>query len=203
VALTPTVRWRAAADWWWQADGRYTRGDRPSVGSVLVLRRSGRLPSGHVAVVSQVLGARQILVTQANWVHHRVSQDQSVFDVSPRNDWSAVRVWWPPTRQLGITDTQPTASSAPTGPPHTISSSRQLHAPSALRRASRGVDAHSGMLLGTGAQAASSRRSRTFTYASLAWSEQYGFPGSDASSQNRKLRVPGSPSGQQQVTTRP
>ena len=76
----------AAADWWWQADGRYTRGDSPSVGSVLVLRRSGRLPSGHVAVVSQVLGARQILVTQANWVHHRVSQDQSVIDVSPRNE---------------------------------------------------------------------------------------------------------------------
>ena len=94
----------AAADWWWQADGRYTRGDSPSVGSVLVLRRSGRLPSGHVAVVSQVLGARQILVTQANWVHHRVSQDQSVIDVSPRNEWSVVRVWWPPTRQLGITD---------------------------------------------------------------------------------------------------
>ncbi len=30
-----------------------------------------------------------------------------------------------------------------------------------------------------------------------------GLPGSDASSQNRKVRVPGSPSGQQQVTIRP
>lgn len=49
----------AAADWWSQADGRYTRGDSASIGSVLVLRRSGRLPSGHVAVVSQVLGRRQ------------------------------------------------------------------------------------------------------------------------------------------------
>ncbi len=78
----------AAADWWSQADGRYTRGDSASIGSVLVLRRSGRLPSGHVAVVSQVLGRRQILVTQANWVHHRVSQDQPVVDVSAENDWS-------------------------------------------------------------------------------------------------------------------
>ena len=94
----------AAADWWWQADGRYARGDSPSIGSVLVLRRSGRLPNGHVAVVSQVLGARRILVTQANWVHHRVSQDQPLIDVSVGNDWTVVRVWWPPTRQLGITD---------------------------------------------------------------------------------------------------
>jgi len=93
----------AAADWWWQADGRYARDEVPSIGSVLVLRRSDRLASGHVAVVSQVSGARQILVTQANWVHHRVSQDQPVTDVSPANDWSMVRVWWPPTDAMGIT----------------------------------------------------------------------------------------------------
>jgi hypothetical protein len=96
--------WGEAADWWWQADGRYTRAGVPSVGGVLVFRRSGRLPSGHVAVVSQVLGSRQILVTQANWVHHRVSADQPVIDVSAANDWSMVRVWWPPTGQMGITD---------------------------------------------------------------------------------------------------
>jgi hypothetical protein len=96
--------WGAAADWWWQADGRYTRGDRPSVGSVLVFERSGRLPSGHVAVVSQVLGSRQILVTQANWVHHRVSEDQPVIDISSANDWSMVRVWWPPTGEMGVSD---------------------------------------------------------------------------------------------------
>jgi hypothetical protein len=94
----------AAADWWSQADGHYARGDNPSIGSVLVLRRSGRLPSGHVAVVSQVLGRRQILVTQANWVHHRVSQDQPVIDISAANDWSMVRVWWPPTGEMGVTD---------------------------------------------------------------------------------------------------
>jgi CHAP domain len=94
----------AAADWWWQADGRYDRDNAPSIGSVLVLRRSGRLPSGHVAVVSQVLGARQILVTQANWVHSRVSLDQPVIDVSAANDWSIVRVWWPPSGGMGITD---------------------------------------------------------------------------------------------------
>jgi hypothetical protein len=94
----------AAADWWLQADGRYSRGSNPAVGSVLVFRRSGRLPSGHVAVVSQVVGRRQILVTQANWVHHRVSADQPVTDVSSANDWSIVRVWWPPNGQMGVSD---------------------------------------------------------------------------------------------------
>jgi len=93
-----------AADWWWEADGRYARQSAPEEGSVLVLRRSDRLPSGHVAVVSQVVSARQILVTQANWVHHRVTEDQPVIDVSPRNDWSLVRVWWPPAGAIGATD---------------------------------------------------------------------------------------------------
>jgi hypothetical protein len=93
-----------AADWWEQADGRYARSDTPSIGSVLVFRRSGRLPDGHVSVVSRVLGRREILVTQANWVHHRVSQDQPVIDVSAANDWSMVRVWWPPVGQIGVTD---------------------------------------------------------------------------------------------------
>ena len=94
----------AAADWWRQADGRYARSNAPSVSSVLVFERTGRLPSGHVAVVSQVLGRRQILVTQANWVHHRVSADQPVIDISAANDWSMVRVWWPPSGEMGVTD---------------------------------------------------------------------------------------------------
>jgi hypothetical protein len=103
-ALSGVRLWGEAADWWPQADGRYTRGQAPSVGSVLVLRRSGRLPSGHVAVVSQVMGRREILVTQANWVHGRVSEDQPVIDVSEANDWSLVRVWWPPVGQMGVAE---------------------------------------------------------------------------------------------------
>jgi CHAP domain len=93
-----------AVDWWRQAAGRYPRSQRPEVGSVLVFRRSGRLPSGHVAVVSQVVSRRQIMVTQANWVHHRVTADQPVLDVSEDGDWSAVRVWWPPSGQMGVSD---------------------------------------------------------------------------------------------------
>ena len=91
----------AAADWWQQAAERYGRASQPAVGAVLTFRRTSRLPAGHAAVVSRVLSAREILVTQANWVPHRVTRDMPVVDVSPANDWSAVRVWWPPSGQLG------------------------------------------------------------------------------------------------------
>jgi surface antigen len=94
----------AAADWWPQAEGRYRRTQTPAVGSVLVFRRSARLPDGHVAVVSRVLSDRRILATHANWVRHQVSEDVPVIDVSPGNDWTRVRVWWPPTNQMGVTE---------------------------------------------------------------------------------------------------
>ena len=90
-----------AASWWDGAAGQYGRGSRPEVGGVLVFRRSSRLPSGHVSVVSRVINARQIEVIQANWVPEQLDQDQLVVDVSERNDWTEVRVWYPPTNQIG------------------------------------------------------------------------------------------------------
>jgi hypothetical protein len=92
-----------AAGWWWQADGRYARGNAPQVGAVLVFTQTPRLPRGHLSVVSEVVSQREILVTQANWVHHRVTTDQLVVDVSPYGDWSLVRAWWPPSGTLGAT----------------------------------------------------------------------------------------------------
>ena len=79
-----------------------------------VFQRSDRLPSGHVAVVSRVLCSRQIPVTQANWVHHRISEDQPVIDISAANDWSTVRVWCRRPGKWASASTQPTASSGPT-----------------------------------------------------------------------------------------
>jgi hypothetical protein len=87
--------------WWTEAAGRYDRSASPEVGAVLVLSHTARLPRGHVAVVSSVLGPRQALLIQANWVHGELTQDQLVVDVSQRNDWTAVRMWWPPTGTLG------------------------------------------------------------------------------------------------------
>jgi hypothetical protein len=100
-ALTGVALAGEAADWWYEAQGRYARSDAPAVGSILVLRRSGRLPYGHVAVVSRVLSRREIMVTQANWLHHRVTQDQPVVDASDAGDWSSVRIFWPPAGQTG------------------------------------------------------------------------------------------------------
>ncbi len=92
-----------AAAWWEEAAGRYPRSSEPQPGAVLVFRRSGRLPHGHVSVVSRVGTAREITVTQANWVHGRIARAEPVVDVSPGNDWSAVRVWWAPAGVLGTT----------------------------------------------------------------------------------------------------
>jgi surface antigen len=92
-----------AASWWDNAAGRYGRSSEPSPGAVLVFRRSSRLPYGHVSVVATTPSSRQIEVTQANWVHGRIARREPVVDVSPGNDWSAVRVWWAPSGQLGTT----------------------------------------------------------------------------------------------------
>ncbi len=91
-----------AGSWWEEAEGRYVRSRTPEVGAVLVLRPTSRLPDGHVAVVSRLLAPRQVLLTQANWVPERLTEDQLAVDVSPDNDWTEVRLWWPPTGSLGI-----------------------------------------------------------------------------------------------------
>lgn len=86
-----------ARTWWEQAEGRYHRGSRPEVGSVLTFKPTGAMRLGHVSVVSKIVSAREILVDHANWPgpgvpKGRVARNVSVIDVSDGNDWSAVRV---------------------------------------------------------------------------------------------------------------
>jgi surface antigen len=85
-----------AREWWWNAAGQYARGNQPEAGSVLNFRANSRMPLGHVAVVSKVINAREIVVDQANWggrgMRGGVSQNVAVVDVSEANNWSAVRV---------------------------------------------------------------------------------------------------------------
>jgi hypothetical protein len=83
--------------WWGEAAGRYQRGNTPVTGSVLNFRANRRMRLGHVAVVTEVVNQREIVVTQANWgdsgfSHGDISAGISVVDVSPGNDWTAVRV---------------------------------------------------------------------------------------------------------------
>jgi len=81
-----------AAAWWPQAEGRYERGHTPQVGAILVFKPYGGMHVGHVAVVSRVVSAREVLVDQANWVRGRVTKAMSVIDASPANDWTSVEV---------------------------------------------------------------------------------------------------------------
>lgn len=91
----------AAWTWWRAAKGRYERGHAPRVGSVLVLRRRGR-SLGHIAVVTRIVGPREIIVDHANWLNRgRIHLGTPVRDVSENNDWSAVRVWYTPGKTWG------------------------------------------------------------------------------------------------------
>ena len=78
--------------WWAEAAGRYDRGNAPVEGAVLNFRAIGRMPLGHVAVVTSVIDNRTILVTQANWVRGTITNDVTMQDVSPNNDWTQVQV---------------------------------------------------------------------------------------------------------------
>jgi surface antigen len=86
-----------AANWWANAAGLYERGYRPETGSVLNFRATGRMRLGHVAVVTQVINAREVMIDHANWSgpglrKGSVAKGVPVIDVSENNDWSAVRV---------------------------------------------------------------------------------------------------------------
>ncbi|WP_315760003.1 CHAP domain-containing protein [Sphingomonas sp. Y38-1Y] len=98
--------WGDAWTWWDQAKGRYDRGRKPKVGSVLVFAQTDQLRLGHVAVVSRIVEDRVLMLTHANWSRFggkrgRAEQDVTLFDVSDRGDWSKVRVWYRDNGGLG------------------------------------------------------------------------------------------------------
>ena len=81
-----------ARDWWRNARDVHARGSTPEPGSVLSFRSVRSMPLGHVALVSRVVSSREILIDHANWTRGAISRSHSVIDVSPRNDWTAVRL---------------------------------------------------------------------------------------------------------------
>jgi surface antigen len=90
-----------AYTWWDTAAGRYQRGSLPLAGAVLVLRKTERLRRGHVAVVTAVVGQREIRVDHANWQPDALITGMAVIDVSPANDWSQLRFWNKEARMWG------------------------------------------------------------------------------------------------------
>jgi surface antigen len=118
-----------AHTWWGQAEGRYARGNRPRIGAVLSFIPHGAMRLGHVATVSEIIDARTVRVTHANWStingrRGQVERGVEVIDVSLAGDWSKVRVWFAASEALGTTH-WPThgfiyPSSAPTYAPQGV-----------------------------------------------------------------------------------
>ena len=81
-----------AGTWWGKAKGAYQRGHEPEVGAVMAFSSTRSLPMGHVAVVSEVVSDREILIDHANWTPSKISLGMKVVDVSSKGDWTAVRL---------------------------------------------------------------------------------------------------------------
>ena len=95
-----------AYTWWQQAIGKYDEGFQPKAGAVLCFKPTERMRLGHVAVVSEVLTDRIVQITHANWSpidggRGKVEKDVTLVDVSPEGNWSEVKVWYDPSRDLG------------------------------------------------------------------------------------------------------
>jgi hypothetical protein len=88
--------------WWGRAKNLYARAKTPVENAVLVFKVTSRLKLGHVAVVTHIVSSREIRVDQANWQNHgEIDHATPVRDVSPKNDWSQVRVWDLKSGQFG------------------------------------------------------------------------------------------------------
>jgi hypothetical protein len=93
-----------AKTWWAKAAGRYERGNEPREGAVLTLPGHGNMYNGHVAVVSKIVSAREILLNHANWSRPGgIERNVKAIDVSDKGDWSRVKIWFSSNGALGTT----------------------------------------------------------------------------------------------------
>ena len=91
-----------ASTWWDRARGHYARGAAPRPGAVMVFAPYRGSP-GHLAVVRRVVGPRVIVVDHADWLSDgNIHIGTPVADVSPKGDWSRVRVWYSPGVAWGL-----------------------------------------------------------------------------------------------------
>jgi hypothetical protein len=91
-----------AKTWWTRAQDAYAKLTQPVADAVMVFAGSRRIRRGHVAFVTELVSPREIRVDQANWENRgEIDHATPVLDVSPNNDWSAVRVWDMASGQFG------------------------------------------------------------------------------------------------------
>lgn len=81
-----------AGTWWAAAKGVYYRGHTPEEGAVMVFAPHSSSRLGHVAVVSEVVSDRKVLIDHANWNRNQISLKMPVIDVSENGDWSRIQV---------------------------------------------------------------------------------------------------------------
>jgi len=81
-----------AKTWWNSARGSYERGNQPRPGAVMAFAATRKMSRGHIAVVSDVVSDREIRINHANWIKNKVQLDMKVVDISPKNDWTSVKV---------------------------------------------------------------------------------------------------------------
>lgn len=92
-----------AREWWGKAEGTYERGHEPKAGAILAFSGTRAMPYGHVAVVRKIVDDRHILIDHANWSGPgAVDRGVVAVDVSAAGDWSEVRVWYAPTKSVGL-----------------------------------------------------------------------------------------------------
>lgn len=93
-----------AHTWWTQAKGRYATGSTPKIGAVMAIRPFHNSRLGHVATVSRIIDSRTVLLSHANWSSPgQIERNVTALDVSPKNDWTQVRIWYAPIHNLGGT----------------------------------------------------------------------------------------------------
>jgi len=83
-----------AYTWWEKAAGKFERSTAPKLGAVMVFTGYAGPSRAHLAVVRDLVNAREIKIDHANWLDDgQIYVDDPVMDVSSANDWSLVRVW--------------------------------------------------------------------------------------------------------------
>ena len=122
-------------------------GTRPASARSSPSPSSRGLPLGHVAVVSRIVEKRVLMLTHANWSRQNgerghAEQDVTLFDVSPDNDWSEVKVWYRDATGSAARSIRSTASSTrPASPPPELTGAQSRLCRRADRRLRPGAGA--------------------------------------------------------------
>jgi hypothetical protein len=94
VRAASLVRLPGPAHGWWEEATAAERLARPAAGAVMLLTGYCDGSCGHAAIVTRIVGIREIRIDHADWLHDgAIYRNNPVTDVSAANDWSQVRVF--------------------------------------------------------------------------------------------------------------